>query len=70
MKKKIYMTPDMEVMEMKANQLLMASGVTGLNGDNEIPFGGVDEGGTLDPAAPPGLPSMGELVGLPDFIFK
>jgi len=67
MKKKIYMTPDMEVMEMKANQLLMASGVTS---DNGIPFGGVDEGGTLDPAAPPGLPSMGELVGLPDFIFK
>lgn len=61
------MAPTMETIEVKANQLLMASGVTG---DNGIPFGGVDEGGTLDPAAPPGLPSMGELVGLPDFIFK
>ena len=65
--KKIYIAPTVEVMEVKANQLLMASGVTS---DNGIPFGGVDEGGTLDPAAPPGLPSMGELVGLPDFIFK
>ena len=67
MKRKIYMTPDMETIEVKANQLLMASGVASNNG---IDFGGVDEGGTLDPAAPPGLPSMGELVGLPDFIFK
>ena len=67
MKRKIYMTPDMETIEVKANQLLMASGVASNNG---IDFGGVDEGGTLDPAAPPGLPSMGELVGLPGFIFK
>ena len=65
--KKTYFAPTVEVMEVKANQLLMASGVTS---DNGIPFGGVDEGGTLDPAAPPGLHSMGELVGLPDFIFK
>ena len=67
MKKKIYMTPDMETIDLKANQLLMASGVASNNG---IEFGGVDEGGTLDPAAPPGLPSMGSLVGLPDFVFK
>ncbi|MBQ7513816.1 MAG: hypothetical protein IJS95_05440 [Prevotella sp.] len=67
MQKKEYMTPVVEVMEVKANQLLMTSGVTSNNG---IGFGGVDEDGALDPAAPPGLPSMGELVGLPDFIFK
>ena len=67
MKRKIYVTPTMETIEVKANQLLMASGVTS---NNSIGFGGVDEGGTLDPAAPPGLSSMGELVGLPDFIFK
>ena len=65
--KKTYFAPTVEVIEVKANQLLMASGVASNNG---IDFGGVDEGGTLDPAAPPGLPSMGELVGLPDFIFK
>ena len=66
MKKKIYMTPDMETIDLKANQLLMASGGVTSNG---IGYGGVDEGGTLDPAAP-GLPSMGDLVGLPDFVFK
>ena len=65
--KKTYFAPTVEVIEVKATQLLMASGVASNNG---IDCGGVDEGGTLDPAAPPGLPSMGELVGLPDFIFK
>ena len=66
MQKKEYMTPDMEVMEIKAMTLLAGSGVT----SEDIDFGGIDEGGTLDPAAPPGLPSMGDLVGLPDFIFN
>lgn len=65
MKKKEYMTPDMEVIEIKTMTLLTGSGVT----STDIDFGGIDEGGTLDPAAPPGLPSMGDLVGLPDFMF-
>lgn len=63
MKKKIYMTPEMETIAFKANKLLMASGV---NSDLGIGYGGVDEGGTLDPAAP----GLGGLTGLPDFIFK
>lgn len=66
MKKKEYMTPDMEVMEIKTMTLLTGSGV---NSDLGIDYGGVDDG-TLDPAAPPGLPSMGDLVGLPDFMFE
>jgi hypothetical protein len=66
MQKKEYMTPDMEVIEIKTMTLLVGSGVT----SDEIPFGGVDEGGTLDPSAPPGLPSTGDLVGLPDFMFE
>ena len=66
MQKKEYMTPDMEVMEIKTMTLLAGSGVT----SEDIDFGGIDEGGSLDPAAPPGLPSMGDLVGLPDFIFN
>ena len=67
MNKKAYMPPMMETMELMADQLLMTSGVSS---DLGIEFGGVDTGGTLDPAAPPGLPDMGDLVGLPDFIFK
>lgn len=63
MNKKAYMTPVVEVIEVMADQLLMTSGVSSELG---IGYGGVDEGGTLDPAAPPGLPDMGEL----DFIFK
>jgi hypothetical protein len=57
------MTPEMETIAFKANKLLMASGV---NSDLGIGYGGVDEGGTLDPAAP----GLGGLTGLPDFIFK
>lgn len=67
MQKKEYMTPNMEVMEIKTMTLLAGSGV---NSDLGIDYGGIDEGGSLDPAAPPGLPSMGDLVGLPDFIFN
>lgn len=66
MQKKKYMTPNMEVMEIKTMTLLAGSGV---NSDLGIDYGGIDEGGSLDPAAPPGLPSMGDLVGLPDFMF-
>jgi hypothetical protein len=63
MKKKEYMTPTMDVVEIKNMTLLAGSGVT----SDEIDFGGIDEGGTLDPAAPPGLlPNM----GLPSFVFE
>ncbi len=61
--KKTYMTPMMEVMEVKANHLLMASGV---NSDLGIGYGGVDDGGTIDPAAP----GLGGLTGLPSFVFE
>ena len=63
MKKKEYMTPTMDVVEIKNMTLLAGSGVT----SDEIDFGGIDEGGTLDPAAPPGLlPNM----GLPSFVVE
>ena len=65
MKKKIYMTPDIQVVEIEMTQLLAASSVT----SDGIDWGGVDEGGTLDPAAPE-MPNMGEIVGLPDFILE
>lgn len=65
MKKKEYMTPTMDVVEIKNMTLLAGSGVTSV--DPDIDFGGIDEGGTLDPAAPPGLlPNM----GLPSFVFE
>jgi len=64
MKKKEYMAPSMEVVEIKNIQLLAGSGVT----SNDIDFGGVDTEGTLDPAAPPGLPDMG--LGSPNFVFE
>jgi hypothetical protein len=65
MKKKIYMTPDIQVVEIEMTQLLAASGIT----SDGIEWGGVDTEGTLDPAAP-GMPNMGEIVGLPDFILE
>jgi len=49
MKKKEYIAPSMEVMEIKNMQLLAGSGVTS---DNGIDYGGVDDEGTLDPTAP------------------
>ena len=61
MQKKEYMTPDMEVMEIKTMTLLAGSGVT----STDIDFGGIDEGGTLDPDAP-GLNDF----GLPGFFFE
>lgn len=61
MKRKIYVTPTMETIEVKANQLLMASGVSS---DLGIGFGGVDEEGTLDPSAPAGM------LGLQSFVFQ
>ena len=48
MKRKEYMTPSMEVVKIKATTLLAVSGVT----SNDIDYGGVDEDGTIIPAAP------------------
>ena len=64
--KKIYMTPELEEIEIKSNQpLLLGSGVTS---DDGIGWGGTDDG-THDPAAPalPGMPDFGpnSIVGLP-----
>lgn len=49
MKKKMYITPEVQVVEAENVQLLTGSGV---NSDLGIGYGGVDEGGTLDPSAP------------------
>ena len=49
MKKNMYMTPEVQVIETEIFQFLMSSGV---NSDLGIEFGGVDEDGMLDPAAP------------------
>ena len=48
MKMKEYITPSMEVVEIKNMQLLAGSGVTSTG----IDYGGVDENGTIDPQAP------------------
>ena len=63
--KKIYMTPELEEIEIKSNQpLLLGSGVT----SDDIGWGGTDDG-THEPAAPelPGMPDFGpgSLLGLP-----
>lgn len=61
MKKKEYMTPTMDVVETEELMLLAGSGVS----SDDIGYGGVDEGGTLDPAAP-ALPDMTDIVILFD----
>ncbi len=61
MKKKEYMTPTMDVVEINKVTLLAGSGVT----SDEIGFGGVDDTGGLDPDAP----TLEGLTGLPDFFF-
>ena len=48
MKKKAYMMPAMQVVEVKTQGILAASGVS----SDEILYGGVDVDGLLDPAAP------------------
>jgi hypothetical protein len=48
MKKKEYIAPSMDVVEIKNMQLLAGSGVTA----DGIDYGGVDDEGTLDPTAP------------------
>ena len=47
--KKAYIIPTMEVVRMMTMQVLAGSGVRGNNGSG---YGGVDTGGTKDPAAP------------------
>lgn len=59
MKKKEYVTPNMEVVEIKTMALLAGSGVTSDN----IDFGGDDPGGNLDPASPE-LQDLGEMLGI------
>ena len=64
--KKIYITPELEEIEIKNNQpLLLGSGVTG---DEGIGWGGIDDG-THEPSAPelPGMPSITPegLLGFP-----
>lgn len=58
MKKRLYIAPVMEVVEINTMTLLAGSGVT----SNGIGFGGEDTGGDLDPSAP-------ELLGLPEELF-
>lgn len=49
MKKKEYIAPSMDVVEIKNMQLLAGSGVTS---DNGIDYGGVDDEGIIDPSSP------------------
>ena len=60
MRKKEYMTPTMDVVEIEKMTLLAGSGVS----SNGIDYGGVDDGGTLDPASP----DLEDILGLPDFL--
>ena len=46
MKKREYVTPEVQVVEIGRTNLLIGSGVKSRN----IDYGGVDEDGTLDPA--------------------
>lgn len=46
MKKRLYIAPDMEVVEVKAMTLLAGSGVSS---DSGIGYSGVDVGGLQDP---------------------
>ena len=60
MKKKEYMTPTMDVVEIEMATLLTGSG--GVTSDG-IDFGGTDDIGTLDPEAP----TLENLLELQDF---
>ena len=61
MKKREYMTPSMDVVEIEKVTLLAGSGVT----SDGIDYGGTDDNGLLDPDAP-GLIDF----GLPGFFFE
>ena len=64
--KKIYMTPELEEIEIKNSMSLLAG--SGISSDNGIGWGGEDDG-THDPAAPglPGMPDFGpgSILGFP-----
>jgi hypothetical protein len=67
--KKIYMTPELEEIEIKSNQpLLLGSGGVTTDGIDTDGYGGVDDGTNI-PGAPelPGMPDFGpgNLLGLP-----
>ena len=50
--KKNYMTPSMEEIEIVSRTVLLAgSGIESNEGDYDIDYGGVDEGGVIDPDA-------------------
>ena len=55
--KKEYLEPQIKIILDTASVLLSGSGgVTGnLDGNDEIGYGGVDEEGTIDPEAKPGI---------------
>lgn len=58
MKKKEYIAPSMDVVEIKNMQLLAGSGVTA----DGIDYGGVDDEGIIDPSSPDlGLDPISEL---------
>lgn len=62
MKKKEYIAPSMEVMEIKNMQLLAGS----VTSDSGIDYGGVDDEGIIDPMAPDlglGIDPLSELFG-------
>ena len=67
--KKIYMTPELEEIEIKNNMSLLAGSVTS---DNGIGWGGIDDG-THEPSAPElpgtGLPGSITPEGLLGFPF-
>jgi len=47
--KKVYFAPQTEILEYMTEEMIAASGVTS-EGDFDIPFGGIDTGGSeLDP---------------------
>jgi hypothetical protein len=48
MKKKEYIAPLMEMVEIKNMQLLAGSGVA----SDDIDYGGIDEDGTIEPQGP------------------
>ena len=50
MKKKSYITPDIQMLEVEDVMLLSGSGVT--SDDMDLDYGGVDDDGDHDPASP------------------
>lgn len=46
--KKVYFAPQTEILEYMTEEMIAASGVTG-EGDFDIPYGGLDPTGSLEP---------------------